>query len=517
LLLNGKDTNFNQSEVFKLFYFVVVYIVLMFKKTKMQFNFDNSYLTVPAELYSECRPAIVREPQLVVFNHDLATELGIETTTIQPDELSKVFGGNKLPDGAACIAQAYSGHQFGHFTRLGDGRAVMLGEQITPAGNRFDIQFKGSGVTPYSRRGDGRATLSAMMREYLISEAMHAMGIPTSRSLAVVVTGETVYREQLQLGAVLTRVAASHIRVGTFEHVAHFCSPETLKTYTNYVIIRHFPELSETENPALSLLGKVMEQQTDLIVNWMRVGFIHGVMNTDNMTISGETIDYGPCAFMNGYNPETVFSSIDTGGRYSFGNQPQMALWNLTRLAESLLPLIDNDTQIAIEKAEELLNTFQPSFEKKHYTMLGRKIGIYSLEKEDILLINNLLNWMYLNNADYTNTFLRLMYPELVTDKIYTETSFLEWQHDLKNRLSNSKQTKVSALALMQLTNPVYIPRNQKVEQVLNDVIEIGQLGPFEAYLKQLSTPYISSNIDKNLLQPPTQNADQGYKTFCGT
>lgn len=484
---------------------------------KMQFNFDNSYTSLPAELYSACKPNPVREPQLAAFNDELAGELGIDTTDIQPDELSALFSGNQLPEDAANIAQAYSGHQFGHFTRLGDGRAVMLGEHITPEGKRFDLQFKGSGVTPYSRRGDGRATLSAMLREYIISEAMHGLGISTSRSLAVVVTGEPVYREQVQMGAVLTRVAASHIRVGTFEHVTRFCSPETLLTFTNYVINRHYPQLATTENPALSLLEKVMEQQMDLIVNWMRVGFIHGVMNTDNMTISGETIDYGPCAFMNAYNPETVYSSIDMGGRYAFGNQPEMALWNLTRLAESLVPLIDTDTNIAVEKAEGVLNTFQAIFEQKHIEMLGRKIGIVKLESNDKLLINNLLNWMYLNNADYTNTFVRLMYPELIADEIYKHDSFIAWENEWKKRLTTPSENDVLPMQLMQQTNPVYIPRNHQVEQVLSEVTRTGKLSSFQAFIQLLSSPYATSNFEKCRMQPPAQADDHSYKTYCGT
>jgi len=331
----------------------------------MKFNFDNTYLALPGELFTVCPPTPVSQPQLVAFNDSLANELGLSTSNIQPDELADIFSGNVLPEGAASLAQAYSGHQFGHFSRLGDGRALLLGEQITPDGRRYDLQLKGSGPTPYSRRGDGLATLSAMLREYLISEAMHALGIPTTLSLAVVVTGEPVYREQVQPGAVLTRVAKSHIRVGTFEHISQFSSVETLKVFTEYVLKRHYPELLQTENPVLSFLQKVIEKQTDLIVSWMRVGFIHGVMNTDNMAVSGETIDYGPCAFMNAYKPETVFSSIDTGGRYAFGNQPEMALWNLTRLAESLLPLIDTDIKKAIAKAEDVLNSFQHLFEHK--------------------------------------------------------------------------------------------------------------------------------------------------------
>ena len=483
----------------------------------MVFNFDNSYLTLPAELFSECKPTAVIRPQLVAFNSSLAEELGLLIDDENESELAEIFSGNKLPKDAANIAQAYSGHQFGHFTRLGDGRAVLLGEQITPTGERFDLQFKGSGITPYSRRGDGRATLSAMLREYIISEAMHALNIPTSRSLAVVATDEAVYREQIQMGAVLTRVAASHIRVGTFEHVARFCSPETLATFTNYVIKRHYPELALTQNPALALLEKVMNRQIDLIVNWLRVGFIHGVMNTDNMTISGETIDYGPCAFMNAYNPETVFSSIDTVGRYAFGNQPQIALWNLTRLAESLVPLIDLDTNIAIQKAEKVLNNFQNIFEQKHIEMLGRKIGIFKFEQNDALLINELLNWMYLNNADYTNTFVKLMYPDNITDTIFEHESFLAWKNKWNIRLNKNEKSDFSALEIMQQNNPVYIPRNHYVEKVLSAVTETGQLASLNALSKLLSNPYTTTNLDKNAMQPPAQADEQVYKTYCGT
>jgi uncharacterized protein YdiU (UPF0061 family) len=483
----------------------------------MQFNFDNTYLQLPSELYSFCLPSPVRKPQLIALNHKFANELGIDVAFALPDELATIFSGNKIYDDSAMIAQAYSGHQFGYFNRLGDGRAILLGEQITPEGNRFDLQFKGSGITPYSRRGDGRATLSAMMREYLVSEAMYGLGIPTSRSLAVVATGETVYREQIHQGAVLTRVAASHIRVGTFEHVARFCSTETLKIFTDYVINRHYPEIANTDNPALSLLSRVMEQQIDLIINWMRVGFIHGVMNTDNMTISGETIDYGPCAFMNAFKPETVFSSIDTGGRYAFGNQPQMGLWNLTRLAESLLSIIDKNTNTAIKKAELVLNAFQIIFEDHYSKMLGRKIGIIINDGNDKLLINKLMNWMYMNQADYTNTFVRLMYPDLIEDKIFNQASFQEWVSEWKNRTENSKDLKTTPLQLMQQSNPVYIPRNHQVEEVLKGVTETGQLSTFDAFVHQLSNPYRTTNFDMKYMQTPAQEDEQEYKTYCGT
>lgn len=483
----------------------------------MKFNFDNTYLTLPGELFTVCPPTTVSQPQLVAFNDSLANELGLSTANMQPDELASVFSGNDLPEGTASLAQAYSGHQFGHFARLGDGRALLLGEQITRDGRRFDLQLKGSGPTPYSRRGDGLATLSAMLREYLISEAMHALGIPTTRSLAVVVTGEAVYREQIQPGAVLTRVAESHIRVGTFEHISQFSSVETLKVFTEYVIKRHYPELLQTENPALSFLRKVIEKQTDLIVNWMRVGFIHGVMNTDNMAVSGETIDYGPCAFMNAYKPETVFSSIDTGGRYAFGNQPQMGLWNLTRLAESLLPLIDTDIKKAIAKAEDVLNSFQNLFEQKYHKMLVAKIGIKHTDESDILLVNNLLGWMYEHNADYTNTFVRLMYPQIIQDKIYSDEAFLKWENDWKLRLHQKGITEQAALKLMQQTNPVYIPRNHKVEEMLKKVTETGKLADFQKFNNLLSNPYAASNFETTFIQAPAMADELVYKTYCGT
>jgi uncharacterized protein YdiU (UPF0061 family) len=483
----------------------------------MKFNFDNTYTSLPTEMFSVCKPTPINKPQLVVFNQQLAEELGIDPKSDSSEELAAIFSGNIFFENAANIAQAYSGHQFGHFTRLGDGRAVLLGEQLTPDGKRFDLQFKGSGTTPYSRNGDGRATLRAMLREYIISEAMHALNIPTSRSLAIVATGEAVYREQVQEGAVLTRVASSHIRVGTFEHLANFCSPQTLQNFTDYTINRHYPELIGSENSALSLLKSVIEKQTDLIVNWLRVGFIHGVMNTDNMTISGETIDYGPCAFMNTYKPETVYSSIDTNGRYAFGNQANIALWNLTRLAESLLTLIADNTEKAIEYAQEVLNTFQVAFEEKYFKMLASKIGIETVQDKDKILINSLLNWMYKINADYTNTFVELMYPGTIKNKIYSEEYFKKWKTDWKNRLIEVGINPELALKTMQSANPVYIPRNNQVEMVLNSVSESGSTQAFEALMEKLSTSYSASELDINYMLPPLNSEEKNYKTYCGT
>jgi uncharacterized protein YdiU (UPF0061 family) len=331
---------------------------------KHNWQIENTYAKLPAAFFTLQQPVPVAKPAIVFFNERLANDLGLGFLNEEEENIAGYFSGNKIPEGAQPLAQAYAGHQFGHFTMLGDGRAILLGEQIDPRGKRFDIQLKGSGQTPYSRRGDGRATLYSMLREYLISESMYHLGIPTTRSLSVVSTGEKVYREEVHNGAVLTRTANSHIRVGTFEYARRFCSAEDLRALTNYTIQRHYPEITDTDNPALELLKAVMHKQIDLMVNWMRVGFIHGVMNTDNMSIAGETIDYGPCAFMNAYNPRTVFSSIDTRGRYAFGNQPYIAQWNLTVFASALLPIISENQQKAVDLVKEVIEGFKEKFTK---------------------------------------------------------------------------------------------------------------------------------------------------------
>ena len=335
------------------------------KINSQTWNFQNSYVELPAKLYIKQLPVSVKNPQIIYYNMSLAKELGLEFLSEEKVAVAEYLSGNKIPEGATPISQAYAGHQFGHFTMLGDGRAVLLGEQINQNNQRYDIQLKGSGQTPYSRSGDGRATLSSMLREYIISESIHHLGIPTTRSLAVIQTGEKVYRETVNDGAVLTRIASSHIRVGTFEYVINSCSKEDLEIFIKYVIDRHYPEISDTDNPSLGLLKVVMHKQIDLIVHWIRVGFIHGVMNTDNMSIAGETMDYGPCAFMNTYNPKTVFSSIDINGRYAFGNQSTIAHWNLTVFASTLLPLISKNKEKAIQLANDILNKFHEEYSKK--------------------------------------------------------------------------------------------------------------------------------------------------------
>ena len=392
-------------------------------------HFDNSYSKLSKTFKEDIKPTPVHEPELVILNEELAKNLNLNFSGIDKKKLAEIFSGNSLPDGTNSIAQAYAGHQFGHFTMLGDGRAVLLGEHLVNKNQRFDIQFKGSGRTSFSRGGDGRAALGPMLREYIISEAINALNIPTTRSLAVVKTGEKVVRENLLNGAILTRVASSHIRVGTFQYIAATQNQEDLNTLVDYTINRHYPEIKSSKNKALDLLGLVMERQCQLVINWMRVGFIHGVMNTDNMAISGETIDYGPCAFMDQYDPKTVFSSIDKFGRYAFSNQPPITKWNLARFAECLIPLIDKDEGTAIKIATELIDNFQNIYEEKWLNMMRDKLGLFGEDKNDLTLINKLLDWMKNNNADYTNTFCHLMGVE-IDDEIYKNDDFKGWTND---------------------------------------------------------------------------------------
>ncbi len=473
----------------------------------MKFNFDNTYTTLPEELYSEVKAAKASNPQLVIYNNALAEELGIPSE--DSAALTQLFSGKEIPEGAANIAQAYSGHQFGHFTNLGDGRTMLLGEQITPSAQRFDIQLKGSGQTPYSRRGDGKGTLSSMLREYLFSEAMHALNIPTTRSLAVVATGDAVYRETVQEGGILTRVASSHIRVGTFQYAQYFCSKETQEQLINYTIKRHYPVLTEKENPPLALLQAVMEKQIDLIVNWMRVGFIHGVMNTDNMLLSGETIDYGPCAFMNNYKPESVFSSIDVNGRYAYNQQAGIGLWNLTRFAETLLAHIDTNTDKAKEKALEVLNTFQDIFSEKHQKMLLAKLGLAETNEQNLKLSEDLLKLMEKHKADFTNTYIQLMYPEQKLNPCFENTDVKTWLDDW--------QKSSPSPGLMQQNNPVYILRNHLVEKALKEITQESKVELFNALLERVQNPYSNDTLDNAFIQPPLPEFDSGYKTFCGT
>ena len=415
----------------------------------VNWRFDNSYARLPAAFYARLDPVPVRQAKTVILNHRLAERLGLDLNL----EVAPVLAGSVVPEGAEPLAQAYAGHQFGNFTMLGDGRAILLGEHVAPDGVRFDIQLKGSGPTPFSRRGDGRAALGPMLREYIISEAMHALRIATTRSLAVIATGEPVYREDVLPGAVLTRVASSHLRVGTFQYAAALGDIEGLKALTSYSINRHFPQLSHSQNQALALLEAVIEKQAGLLVEWMRVGFIHGVMNTDNMTISGETIDYGPCAFLESYDPRTAYSSIDTQKRYAFGNQPRIAQWNLARFAETLLALIDADPTTAVEIANAKIENFGTLFSGRYMAMMRRKLGIAGVEAADEKLINDLLGWMQKQGADYTNTFRHLTDEDMPAEA-YEDAEFQQWHERWRERIRLRPDGSETATAMMRKANP---------------------------------------------------------------
>ena len=478
-------------------------------------RFDNTYSKLPEYFISNTSPIPVKSPELIILNDNLAKELGLNFSLIDKKDLSKLFSGNSLPEGSKAISQAYAGHQFGHFTMLGDGRAVLMGEHISKKNERFDIQFKGSGKTPFSRNGDGRAALGPMLREYIISEAMHALNIPTTRSLAVVKTGEDVMRENTLQGAILTRVASSHLRVGTFQFIAARKSENELKTLINYTINRHYPNIKQSKNQALEFLKVMIKQQTNLVINWMRVGFIHGVMNTDNMAISGETIDYGPCAFMDTYDPQTVFSSIDQFGRYSYSNQPNITKWNLARFAECLIPLIDPNKDKAIEIATETINNFDKNYEAKWINMMRDKLGLFGQDPKDLVLILDLLTWMHKNKADYTNTFCILMNENVQKNKIYEDENFIIWKKRWEERLKLNNNNPEKFLKLMRSVNPLIIPRNHKVEEAL-EAANNNDLSPLIKLIKILEKPYDKQqeNID---YQSPAPLGNKKYQTFCGT
>jgi uncharacterized protein YdiU (UPF0061 family) len=502
-------------------------------------RFDNSYKRLPVIFYTETDPTPVKIPGLVIFNHDLTKELGLDSEALQSQEGVAVLAGNHLAEGASPIAQAYAGHQFGHFTMLGDGRAVLLGEHVTLAGHRLDIQLKGSGRTRYSRGGDGRAALGPMLREYLISEAMHGLGIPTTRSLAVVSTGEPVYRESPLPGAVLTRAAASHIRVGTFQFAARWAKHEELKALADYTWERHFKNAEAEDNRYLSLLREVVSRQAELIAKWQLVGFIHGVMNTDNMAVSGETIDYGPCAFMDAYDPATVFSSIDAQGRYAYGNQPAIAKWNLTRFAETLLPLISSEQEIAKQQAMNILEDFEPKFRSKWLSGMRGKLGLIGEETEDEHLIGNLLSMMKEKKADFTNTFRALTLEHYERLPMNGTAEFEAWKKRWAERLERNeaanrdseknkgtagetssagdqKNMKAAVKELMRKNNPSVIPRNHRVEDALKAASEIGDLKPLQELLDALKDPFAYSPVQEEYSVVPEPSGCK-YQTFCGT
>ncbi|MEJ8305744.1 protein adenylyltransferase SelO [Saccharibacillus sacchari] len=549
-------------------------------------HFDHSYARLPEVFYSSLPPVPVAEPKAVILNDALAGELGLDVEWLHSPEAAAVFAGNELPEGAHPIAQAYAGHQFGNFNRLGDGRAVLLGEQLTPASHRVDIQLKGSGRTPFSRGGDGRAALGPMLREYIISEAMHALKIPTTRSLAVATTGEPIRRETPLPGAVLTRVAASHLRVGTFQYALQWGGVDALRALADYAIARHYPEIDadgegssaaesldasretvhhEAGQPApaesadssnadgaryVRFLRGVVERQAKLVADWMLVGFIHGVMNTDNVTISGETIDYGPCAFMDAYDPSTVFSSIDTGGRYAYGNQPYMTLWNLSRLAETLIPLFDEDADRGMEIAEQTLAGFERLYLNIWFDGMRAKLGLSDREEEDEKLIADLLDLMKAFRADYSNTFAGLTFgvpaPEAEgaedagnaeedfsgiggsgggtfrptsfpgADALLASGEYRVWRERWRERLGHQADSPDEVQGRMRAHNPAVVPRNHRVEEALAAAADSGDYGPLHRLLAVLARPYDHSADQAEYAQLPPE-ADQGYRTFCGT
>jgi uncharacterized protein YdiU (UPF0061 family) len=485
-------------------------------------NFSHTYAELPELLWSGVRPTPVAAPRLVIFNSWLAQELGLVGATAADDcALARLFSGNELPAQALPLAQAYAGHQFGGFTRLGDGRAILLGEQNTPAGTRYDVQLKGAGRTPYSRGGDGRATLAPMLREYVISEALHGLGIPTTRSLAVVATGEEVLRQAPLPGAVLTRVARSHVRVGTFEFAAQFEGGELVARLVEHCVDRLYPELRDGCEPhelPLRLLEGVIARQARLVAQWQSVGFVHGVMNTDNMAISGESIDFGPCAFIDYYDPATCFSSIDRHGRYAFCNQPRIALWNLARFAEALLPLFSADEPQAIALAEGALGRFEQLHQRALQERMGAKLGLLDPREGDTELVRGILSLMHRRGLDYTTTFRQLCRAQGDHDPHdggYHDAEYTEWLQAWRERTAEYPAEQLRAC--LERSNPAVIPRNHVVEQALSAAERDSTLEPLQQLLGALKTPFDSPPPNHPLTIPPLPEQAKSYKTFCGT
>jgi serine/tyrosine/threonine adenylyltransferase len=489
--------------------------------------FSNSYGALPEKFFARLDPIPVAHPRLIKFNEALGSELALGRQSLGDAALAAVFCGNTIPEGADPIAMAYAGHQFGQFVpQLGDGRAILLGEVIDRRGIRRDIQFKGSGRTPYSRGGDGRAALGPVLREYLVSESMHALGVASTRSLAAVTTGEHVIRGMRLPGAIVTRVAASHVRVGTFEYFAARADYDSVKILADYVIDRHYAELKSAEHPYLELLRTVSHRQAALVASWMQVGFIHGVMNTDNTAISGETIDFGPCAFMDAYDPAAVFSSIDAGGRYAYANQPAAAQWNLARFAETLLPLIDADGNRAVEAASEVIAAFPQRFEEHWLAGMRRKLGLSAAEPGDSDLIRAWLEVMHRNECDFTVAFRALCdaaaadTAEQAGSKVRALFARPEeydlWALQWRSRLSREPRSGSDITRAMRAVNPAFIPRNHRVEQMIAAAVDQGNYEPFEQMLKLLSRPYEDQPGFEGYADPP-QSSERVLQTFCGT
>ncbi|MBN7796472.1 YdiU family protein [Parahaliea mediterranea] len=486
--------------------------------------FDNSYAALPEHFYTRQAPTPVAAPGPVRVNRALATTLGLDPDWLASPAGTRVLAGNEVPPGAAPLAAVYAGHQFGSYNpQLGDGRAILLGEVIDRAGERFDIQLKGAGRTPYSRGGDGRAPLGPVLREYVVSEAMATLGVPTSRALAAVTTGETVYRDRPLPGAVLTRVARSHIRIGTFEFFAARRDTDALRALADHVIARHYPALRDAANPPLALLQGAVERQAALVSQWQLLGFIHGVMNTDNMLLSGETIDYGPCAFMDAFHPDTVFSSIDHGGRYAYRNQPAIAHWNLAVLAQSLLPLLHDDPEEAVKLAQGAVDTFPDHFLAAHQRGLNRKLGLTEAREGDRELAEELFELMAGERVDFTLFFRRLAdfaAPDsaaaTVEDLFPMPARFLPWMQRWQARCGQESTGAGERQAAMYRANPAFIPRNHLVEEAIAAAVDNGDFTPFHALVERLAAPFDYDPADRRLALPPTPE-QMVHQTFCGT
>ena len=494
---------------------------------EIRFGFDNTYARLPEYFFARLDPTPVAAPRLVKVNEQLARKLGLDADALKSDRGVEILAGNRVAEGAEPLAQAYAGHQFGHFVpRLGDGRANLLGELVGRYGVRFDVQLKGSGPTPFSRAGDGRAAIGPVLREYIVSEAMAALGVPTTRALAAVTTGEWVQRETVLPGAVLTRVAASHLRVGTFEYFAAQQDTEGVRTLADYVIARHFPEAAQAIQPYRALLDGVIARQAQLIAQWMLLGFIHGVMNTDNTSISGETIDYGPCAFMEAYDPATVFSSIDHGGRYAYGNQPSAALWNLARLAEALLPILAQEAgseEAAVAAANDALRAFEPQYQQARMAGLRRKLGLFTEREGDEALAEDLLQRMAANHADFTLTFRRLCDAAAVPEgDVGVRTLFADprtydgWATEWRGRLAEEPADEQTRTVAMRSANPAIIPRNHLVEAVLITASRQHDFQPFEELLDAVTRPY-EERLGLERYAIPARPEESVLQTFCGT
>ena len=485
---------------------------------------SNSYARLPAHFFVWISPAPVAEPRLIRVNRPLAAELGLDISALDADALAAVFSGNLIPEGAEPLAMAYAGHQFGQFVpQLGDGRAILLAEARDLAGHRRDIQLKGSGRTPFSRDGDGRAALGPVLREYLVSEAMHGLGIPTTRALAAVTSGETVVREGMVPGAVLTRVAASHVRVGTFQYFAARDQGDAVRSLADFVIDRHYPETLATGDPYLALLQGVADRQALLVARWMHVGFIHGVMNTDNMAVSGETIDLGPCAFMDAYDPGTVFSSIDHSGRYAYANQPLAAQWNLARFAETLLPLLDAAPERALERASEVVGSFPTRYAGHWLTGMRRKLGLLGEQAGDLKLVQSLLDTMHANQADFTNTFRALSEAaarpaaDARVRRLFTQPeAFDAWAVAWRSRLNSDGQSPERRARSMLEANPAFIPHNHRVEKLIRAAVDHGDFAPFHELLEVVERPRDEREAFAAYALPPAPG-ERVLQTFCGT